>query len=128
MDQYRQIGPEKGDYDDDVQRVARELMNGETVHVALTHRMTRQSLVLAFASSIAKISPVEGLGQDMFLLVVRPEKGAYWFRIDHFQTPDYIAARMGVHLADAETISDFLARLGEAVWHTTIARPAESVL
>jgi hypothetical protein len=110
MDEYSQVGPEKGDFDGDCQRIAYALREGP-VHVALTHRMTRQSLVLCLKNTMSLITGVEGCTQGEWIYVSRAESGAYWFQLGVVTDPSYIASKMEIHPVDAETVADFVHRI-----------------
>ena len=112
MDQYGQIGPEKGNYGEDVRDVANALKFPErAVHVLLTHRMTQQSLVLCLKDAMELNGPVAGCSEGVWLFVARLEHGAYWFRYDHMLDASYVASKLDIHRVDAETLVDFIERI-----------------
>src|SRR5690348_2433853 len=100
MDEFGQIGPEKGRYGEDVQDVANALRFGErAVTLALTHRLTRQQVTVALKSSMEVIGedygggPPGTRGDGLWVFLAVDEHGAYWFRIDHFVDAGYIATK-----------------------------------
>jgi acetylornithine/succinyldiaminopimelate/putrescine aminotransferase len=117
MDKYGQIGPDKGEYDHDVALVANSLTAGiQAVSVILAHRGTRMQLLLASKEHTLVFGgdPLyDAAGVWVFLAV--QEHGAHWFRIDTIAHTSYLREKLGVTEADAETISDFLVRLGHAM-------------
>lgn len=116
MDEFSQIGPDKGHYDQDVKSIADALRYPErAVTFALTHRMTRQQLVVVLKDAMELVAPPAGCTEGVWAFVAVVEKGAYWFRIDHLVEPSYIASKLGIHLVDATTISDLLRRLALAL-------------
>lgn len=121
MDEYGQIGPEKGDYEHDCAMVAGELAKGLPVYVHLTHRMTQQQLVLCLKDRMSLTAAVPGTGGGQWLLIVRVEKGAYWFRVDHKQDPGYLARWLGGNEVDAETVADFIERIACALGTEPVA-------
>lgn len=113
MDQYGQIGPEKGSYARDVRTVARMLVRGETpVYVAHVARMTRLGLHLWLRSREGdlQVAP-RGLEDAEWLYVLVDEHGGTHFEIGSYLAPDYIATRLNVTLADAKELGEFFARL-----------------
>lgn len=114
MDQFQQIGQEKGDYAADVRDVARVLTAGHPTTVALAHRMTRMQLVLALYGSVAVLTPPPGVdGEDrVFMFVAVIEHGAYWFATDGFLDPGFVAGKLGLAYVDGATVAEFLTRVG----------------
>lgn len=126
MDKYGQIGPEKGDYDHDVRTIAHALDDGDhAISAILAHRGTRMQTVLASKKHLLVIGGDPLSGQSarerdateahLWLFVAVQEHGAYWFRVDTVAHPSYVAEKLDVMAADAETITDFLTRLGAAM-------------
>lgn len=116
MDEFMQIGPEKGDYDADVLAVAAALNGAErAVHVLLTHRLTQQSIVVCLKEKMELLCPVVGTRPGRWLFVARPEYGAYWFQLDFKMDPGYVASKLGINPIDAETLTDFMERIARAI-------------
>lgn len=126
MDKFGQIGPEKGDYDRDVKAIADALnYGGRAVTLALTHRLTRQQVTVALKRTMEVCGADYGGGPPGtkggdFAFVAVDEKGAYWFRVDMLTDPSYIVTKLGLNVVDAETLSDFLRRLGLALGHDPV--------
>lgn len=120
MDVHGQIGPEKGDYAADVKRVADVLETGRTAYVKLADRGTSYRLVLIERESLAfpaldPDSPIDGVPPGSnYLFVAVIEHGAYWFRLDTYPDPGYVADKLDLHEADGEVLAEFLSRLGFA--------------
>lgn len=112
MDQYGQIGPEKGDYPADVRRVARQL-NGATVFARLADRGGQLRLMLTARPDLsAPFGLPDGLDDEGdWVFVAVEDHGAYWLNLLVFNAPDYIAAKLGVAPGDGEIIGEFLTRL-----------------
>lgn len=126
MDKYGQIGPDKGDYDHDVALVANALTAGiQAVSVILAHRGTRMQIVLATKEHLLVYGgdPLSGQSArerdateaQLWVFVAMQEHGAYWFRLDTIAHSSYISEKLDVMPGDAETIMDFLTRLGRAM-------------
>lgn len=114
MDQHGQIGPEKGTYAADAREVARRLLNGAPVYVAVAHRMTRIDLILIRAEHLSAPGqmPSQITGHDgEWLYVSWIEHGSGWFDISTYLAPDYVAESLNASPVDGETIAEFLTRL-----------------
>lgn len=127
MDEYGQIGPEKGTFTADCEEVAALIAKGAPVYVTLTHRLTRMEVVLTLKQAFLR--PEDGGGPEgvfqeaptaPWLLVTVIERGACWAQLGRGWTPhaSYIASHMvkADHFndVDAETVAAFLRELGEA--------------
>ena len=120
MDEYGQIGPEKGDYAADMQAVWRALQDAgdpKPVFVKLADAGTLLRLLVAWAPAIGVPGsapwPVDGTSEpleDWFFVAV-VEHGAYWFRVDTLQKGGYVASKLGLEARDGETVAEFLTRL-----------------
>lgn len=118
MDEYGQIGPEKGDYQDDLATIAEALKIGP-VRIKLADRMTRYDLVLATADRMGWLAaePDRELGAPVehWLLVAQDRRGCGWFRLG---TPHaaYVAEVMRMaNAGDGEVIAAFIAALAPHV-------------
>lgn len=114
MDQFQQTGPEKGDYAADVRALARTLTSGLPTTVALAHRVTRMQLVLSLYDWVTVITPPPGVdGEERaFMFVAVIEHGAYWFALDGYLDPGFVADKLGLAYVDGATVAEFLTRVG----------------
>lgn len=127
MDQYGQIGPEKDDYADDVRNVARGLC-GATVYVKLADQGTRYNILLTSKADLGGPGGYpDGLDEEgeyvstgRWVHVAVTEHGAYWFNVQAYNAPGYIATKLGLTPTDGEVIGEFLTRLRHE-----LNRPAE---
>jgi hypothetical protein len=123
VDRFGQIGPEKGDYADDVESIADKLrFNENPVTFPLTHRMTRQQVTVALKDKVEVYGagPEGTRGDGLWVFVAVDEKGAYWFRIDFLVEAGYAAAKLNLHPVDAETLVEFLALLADKLGHAPV--------
>lgn len=128
MDEYGQIGPEKGTFTADCEEVTALIAKGAPVYVTLTHRLTRMEVVLTLKQAFLRPDGgggPEGVFLDRepapWLLVTVIERGCCWAQLGRGWTPhaSYIASHMvkngeAFNDVDAETIAAFLRELGTA--------------
>jgi hypothetical protein len=132
MDRFGQIGPEKGAYDEDVSNIANALQYGErAVTFALTHRMTRQQVTVVLKDKMEVYGADHGGGPPgtrggCFAYVGVDEHGSYWFQIDLLVHWSFLKTKLGLHDVDAQTLSEFLAKLGGALGFDV--QPGQSVI
>lgn len=121
MDQYGQIGPEKGSYAADVKVVANMIRNGTTVHLAHAHRGSRFDVILAPTDSIVQTadllnaeSPREWASPGTIFVAIIG-KGAYTFHHGPWIAPSYLQEKLDLTEPDAEAIGGLLKRLHDEI-------------
>lgn len=143
MDRYGQIGPDKGDYDEDCQLIAGWLRRLLPVFVKLAAEGTGFEVALIPVGALALASADES-GKRCYpagtqaldgtvgtqLLVVIRDKGSAWFDTRLRKAPPYIAEKFGYsNPIDPASIADFLDRVGRALHpdeHESIVGPYET--
>jgi hypothetical protein len=135
MDEYGQIGPEKGDFAVDCAEVAHHLMTqAAPLYVTLTHRLTRMEVLLTMKRDWDRPAgggEPQGVRQEVpsapWLLVTVIERGACWAQLGKGWTPvgGYIDSHMTregtFNEVDAETVAEFLREVGEAYSRLLVA-------
>lgn len=121
MDEYGQIGPEKGDYERDCRTVAHMLRKWGTVFVAFAANGTRMNLTLVHKGGLmtlgadaARPAGISGSAETtQWVLVVREEFGSYWFDLAGHIDPGYLQGKFDrCGEVDAEALTEFLLRVG----------------
>lgn len=124
MDEYGQIGPEKGDYERDCRQVAHALRNHGNVFVAFAANGTRMDLTLIHKADLlclpngARPAGIGKLGADLpdtsqWVLVVREGYGSYWFDLTAHIAPGYLQGKFERTTdIDAEVLTEFLVCVG----------------
>lgn len=123
MDRYGQIGPEKGNWNQDCRRVAEVLADGETPFVALAHRGTRQEVMLMPASRAwcveAKPTGIDATDSPPWALLSVVGRGACWVQLGvGYVHAGYIAGHLsgaGHDPVDAESLAALLEGVAAAL-------------
>lgn len=119
MDGHGQIGPNKGDYESDVLSIASILSQGTPVYVLLADRMTSYPLMITRRFATTSEIEREQHANDVF--IAHAGKGAYWFNLDGYAAPAYVADKLGFTAAgDGEVVAEFINRLTRAMTLTVV--------
>lgn len=132
MDRYGQIGPEKGNWNQDCRRVADVLADGRTPFVALAHRGTRQEVMLVLASRAWCVeSEPEGIDANdspPWALLSVVGRGACWVQLGvGFMRAEYLAEHLsaeGHNPIDAESLAALLDGVSAALGQGQASCPA----
>lgn len=130
MDSYGQIGPEAGDYDDDLCQIAAELRDGAPVYLRLAAEGTGFQIVLVpqlglFVNGGEQPAGTVGLDGGVhedgrYLMVAVERHGHYWFDMRLAKHPSYVAEKLCYpNPVDSATLAEFLDRLGLALFGDT---------
>lgn len=131
MDQYGQIGPEKGEFTADCRRIAVVLLERRTVFVRFANRGTgfqvmftpvRGLLCLSVSSSGTPRRPdgvesMDGKLSPHFVRVDVEGRGAYWFDMRLRKHPSYVSEKLRItNGVDAESVATLIEEVGRQMY------------
>lgn len=85
------------------------------VFVALVAKSTRMELAIVLQSAMFQVTEPRQPAANAYAMVAVMEHGAYWFDLESYLAPSYVAEKLNITSADGETIAEFLTRLGAAM-------------
>jgi hypothetical protein len=98
------IRPAADDYAARCREITRTLAEGLPVFLDLIERMTSYKLVLAMEKNSAE--------DDGWVFVAATGHGAYWFDLNSYLHPSFVAEKLNVTRGDGDVLAEFLTRLG----------------
>lgn len=135
MDEYRQVGPEKPDYEDDIQAIGRKLARRDVVDVKFAARNTMKHVVLALMPTATERAraedPIfysevpEGFASQPGIFVGVDNGRAAWLPAtgDLYggYVRGYLGESFGIEADNSDALTDFINRVVMVIYGAAIS-------